>query len=125
MIGKSIKTLLIITFILIVTACTEDNKSDPIETAMKLMKTIYSDDYEEFQSLYLDHRNTEATKELFSKLKEINDSKANFESYSLIKLGNGEMILVNHTPGKDFEVQDVIILTDEFKKIFEDEITKN
>ncbi|WP_136603775.1 hypothetical protein [Paenibacillus dokdonensis] len=120
--SKLIKFLLITALFLITVACAKDNKSDPDEIAVNLKKSISLDEYEVFQSLFSSHLKEEATKELFDKLKEINDSRADFKSYSLITLGNGQMILVNHVPRDNFKIQKVIIVSNDLKQLIEKEV---
>ena len=121
MICKAIKILLTTILLFTVVACTKDNETGPIETASKMKQSIFFNNYEDFKSLFIKEK-TEVTKELFNKLKEIDDSRADFKSYSLITLGNGQMILINHTPGNDYEIQDVIIVSDEMKELLKSEV---
>lgn len=89
---------------------------------MDLKRSISLDEYEVFQSLFSNHLKEEATKELFDKLKEINDSRADFKSYSLITLGNGQMLLVHHVPEDHFKIQDIIIVSNDLKQLIDQEV---
>lgn len=44
-----------------------------------------------------------------------------YKTYQLLKFDNGEMVLLNLTPNKKFEIQNVVIVPEEQKSIFENE----
>lgn len=119
MVNKVMKVLVSTILIVIVVGCAKDNEEGPIETAIKLKQSISLNSYEKFQSLFFEQRKSKATRELFNQLRELDDSKADYKSYSLVTLGNGQMILVNHAPGGDYQIQDVIIVSDEMKPLLE------
>jgi hypothetical protein len=64
-----------------------------------LKQSISLNSYEKFQSLFFEQRKSKATKELFN--------------------------LVNHAPGGDYQIQDVIIVSDEMKPLLEKMINPN
>ncbi|TLS50774.1 hypothetical protein FE782_18940 [Paenibacillus antri] len=116
---RHVRVALLFIFALILGSCSNDN-DESIETAMKLKASLTFDDFEQFQSLYFEPRRKHATQELFDHLKTVNSAGANFKAYTVITMDNGEMLLVNLTPGNPFEIQDVMIVPDEFKSLFHD-----
>ncbi|WP_442600760.1 hypothetical protein [Paenibacillus sp. KN14-4R] len=122
MINKLFKLLILISLIILSVSCSKDKESDPIQTSIQMKQAIFFNDFEDFQSLFSSQRKSAATKEMFRALKEIEDPSADYKSYTLITLGNGRMLLVNHTPGKDYKIQDIVIVPEDLKILFEDEI---
>ena len=76
------------------------------------------DDFDQFQTLFTEEKRSSATKELFGKIKEINSAGAEFKSYTVITLDNGEMVLVNLTPDEEQAIQSIAIIPQEYKVLF-------
>lgn len=90
----------------------------PNATAISLKQSLSLDNFNKFQTLFSEGKWSTATKELFEKLKEIDSAGANFKSYTVITLDNGEMLLVNLTPDEEQAIQSITIIPKEYKVLF-------
>jgi len=86
------------------------SRVSPNVTAISLKQSLSLDDFAKFQTLFSEGKRSSATKELFEKVKEINSASAEFKSYTVITLDNGEMLLVNLTPNEEQAVQSITVI---------------
>ncbi|MCA1030919.1 hypothetical protein LCL95_07800 [Bacillus timonensis] len=90
---------------------------------MKL--AIDNNDYASFDSLFADGRKGSISEMEFKELKGITTAGAGYKSYELLTFENGEMLLVKlrltppHENNK-IEIEDVIIVPDDMKELFND-----
>ncbi|MBB3112264.1 hypothetical protein FHS18_004350 [Paenibacillus phyllosphaerae] len=115
---KKIVTALLMSFVITALAACASNDTSPNDTAISLKNALTFDDYEKFQSLFSEGKKGIATKALFEQLKDINSSRADFRSYTVITLDNGEMLLVNLTPNKEQAIQSITVIPEEHKELF-------
>lgn len=103
-------------FVLLVSC--SSSQGSPNDTAISLKHSLSMDDFDQFQTLFTEEKRSSATKELFGKIKEINSAGAEFKSYTVITLDNGEMVLVNLTPDEEQAIQSIAIIPQEYKVLF-------
>ncbi|TBL81559.1 hypothetical protein [Paenibacillus thalictri] len=103
-----------------ISSCSKEKPpGSPTETAIRMKQAVTFNEYDRFQALFMEQRKSQASRELFEQLKATNGAKADFKSYTLVTMENGEMLLVNHTPDNTFQIQDVIKVPDNMKSFFQ------
>ncbi|MEH7239494.1 hypothetical protein [Bacillus sp. JJ1562] len=121
-----IKLLLLFIFLVGITlGCSNKSvKSNSPENTTWLMKlAIDNDDYVSFNSLFSDGRKGSISESDFKELKNISTARAGYIRYELVNFENGEMLLVRLAPpdgNNEIEIEDVIIVPDGMKELFND-----
>lgn len=113
-------------FTFTIAACTNKKalKADtPANTGWLMKMAMDSENYDNFNKLFSEGRKNSISKEEFSKLKKLTTAGTDFKHYELLTFTNGEMFLVRLTPEKvngEYKIEDVIIVPEEMKKLFND-----
>lgn len=122
-----IKLLVIWLIAIVVMAGCNNNKTvkpdNPVDTAWLMKLAIDNGDYDRFNSLFSDGRKGSVSKSEFEQLRDITTAGADYTNYELLTFGNGKMLLVRLSPANDdneIEIEDVIIVPDEMKELFND-----
>lgn len=115
---KKIFVVLIFSLMIALLVSCSSSQLSPNAKAISLKQSLTFDEFDKFQTLFSEGKRSTATKELFEKLKEINSARAEYKSYSVIALDNGEMLLVNLTPNEEQAVQSITVIPQEYKVLF-------
>jgi hypothetical protein len=87
-----------------------------------MKSSIDNGDYNTFKSLFTEGKNNAVSEDEFTKLRALSTKGAGYQNYELVSFDNGKMLLICLTPQKDnnglYQIQDVKIVPDEFKKYF-------
>lgn len=94
----------------------------PTNAAWLTKLAINNNDYERFNSFFIEGRKNVVSKDMLEKFRKISTTEGSYNHYELITFTNGEMLLVRLTPEKidgEYKVEDVVIVPEEMKKLFE------
>lgn len=116
-IKKIIQVFIFSLMIALLVSCSK-SQALPNATAISLKQSLNFDNFAKFQTLFSEGKRSTATKELFEKLKEINSAGAEYKSYTVIALDNGEILLVKLTPNEEKAVQSITVIPQEYKVLF-------
>lgn len=87
---------------IILAACSNDNNAwkpnSPQNTTSLMKMYALQDNFEEFESLFLNGTDSERTEASFHQLKGIATSNAGINNFTLLTFDNGEMVLVHLIP---------------------------
>ncbi|CCQ96278.1 conserved hypothetical protein [[Clostridium] ultunense Esp] len=93
----------------------------PTNTSLLVMQAVRTNDFMSYRSLFSERRKEYASRETFDRLRGMYGGGAEFSHYELVTLASGEMALVRLTPKNNagrVEVEDVIIVPEEMRKLF-------
>jgi hypothetical protein len=96
----------------------ETVKEGPVDVGVSFKEAVRVEHYEVARTLMAEDRVEHISSKTLEKVNEIMSSGTNFKTYQLLEFDNGEMVLLNLTPNKKYEIQDVVIVPDELKSIF-------
>lgn len=121
---KLIALLTVLYLVVMIAGCTRESqvKSDtPVNAAWMVKRAIDSNNYERFNSLFLESRKEYTSKQDFESMRRLITAGAEYTSYQLIRFSNGEMLLVKLTQEKingEYRIEDIVVVPDDMKKIF-------
>ncbi|WP_349410601.1 hypothetical protein [Pseudalkalibacillus sp. SCS-8] len=96
-------------------------KEGPVEVGLSFKEAVRTENYGSVDRLIAEGRNQHITEDLLIKVNGLMSGGTSYKTYQLLKFDNGEMVLLNLTPNKKFEIQNVVIVPEEQKSIFENE----
>lgn len=96
----------------------ETLKKEPVEVGLSFKEAVRVENYEQAQRFMAEGRRAHISNETLKKINEAMSASTSYNTYELLEFNNGEMVLLNLTPDENYEIQDVVIVPDEFKAIF-------
>ena len=96
----------------------ESTRVNPVEVGLSFKEAVRVENYERAKRLMAEGRQEHITEETLKKINEAMSARTSYKTYELLEFDNGEMVLLNLTPDENYEIQDAIIVPDEFKDIF-------
>ena len=124
------KILLIVLFTLmfsVFVSCAGDKvirPNTPTNTAWLTKIAINNNDYERFNSFFSEDRKNAISEDMLSEFNKIGTPGASYIHYELVGFTNGEMLLMRLTAEKvdgAYKVENVIIVPEEMKKLFQED----
>lgn len=106
-------------------SCSYENPvkaNTPTNTAWLTKLAINNNDYERFNSYFIEERKGVVSKDMLEELSKISTAAGNYNLYELITFTSGEMLLVQLTTEKidgEYKIEDVVIVPEEMKKLFQ------
>lgn len=99
----------------------ETTKEDkgPVNVGLSFKEAVRAENYEVAKSLMSDGRNAQISNEILEEINKIMGENTSFHTYEVLTFDNGEMVLLNLTPDKKYEIQDVKIVPEEVRGIFQ------
>lgn len=114
-IGFSVCVNLVLGFLLF----NDKPEEGPIEKGLSFKEAVRVENYELAKSLIADGREAYISDETLEKVNEIMSEGTSFHTYELLEFDNGEMVLLHLTPNKKYEIQDVRVVPEELKSVFQ------
>ena len=103
-------------------------KADTPWIAASLAKMdIDNGNYDAFNRLFSEGRQSCISEEKFSDMKKFTTPGADYKNYELVTFSNGKMLLIYLTPEKidgEYKLQDIIEVPDNMKSLFSNNYTK-
>ncbi|WP_223702639.1 hypothetical protein [Sutcliffiella deserti] len=96
----------------------ETKKEGPVEVGLSFQQAIRTENYALAKTLMAEGRVEHISSETLKKVNEIMSAGTGYKTYELLEFDNGEMVLLDLTPNKEYEIQEVIIVPNELKSIF-------
>lgn len=96
----------------------ETTKKGPVDVGLSFKEAVRVENYALAKTLMSEGRDEHISDETLKKVNEVMSAGTSFKTYELLEFYNGEMVLINLTPNKKYEIQDVVIVPEELKSIF-------
>ncbi|GGM39313.1 hypothetical protein GCM10011351_26830 [Paraliobacillus quinghaiensis] len=96
----------------------EATKEGPVDVGLSFKEAVRVENYEVAKRLIAEDRQEHISDETLNKVNEVMSAGTSYNTYELLEFDNGEMVLLKLTPDKKYEIQDVVMVPDELKSIF-------
>ncbi|MGD6942369.1 hypothetical protein ACQCT6_10050 [Cytobacillus gottheilii] len=96
----------------------ETQRSGPVDVGFDFKEAVRLERYTDARNLMTEERIDAIPEDTLKKVNEMMSSGTSFKTYQLLEFTNGEMVLLNLTPNKEYEIQNVTIVPDEMKSVF-------
>ncbi len=96
----------------------EAQRLGPVDVGFDFKEAVRMERYADARNLMTEERIDAIPEDTLKKVNEMMSSGSSFKTYQLLEFTNGEMVLLNLTPNKEYEIQNVTIVPDEMKSVF-------
>ncbi|MCP1157117.1 MULTISPECIES: hypothetical protein [Bacillus] len=100
----------------------ELSKPDAGEVGLIFKEAVRTENDQQARTLMAEGRKAKISDELLQQMKVRMSSGTSFNTYELLKFENGEMVLLHLTPDDRYEIQDVMIVPEEMRGVFDGDV---
>ncbi|PLR71127.1 MULTISPECIES: hypothetical protein [Bacillus] len=100
----------------------ELSKPDAGEVGLIFKEAVRTENDQQARTLMAEGRKAKISDELLQQIKVRMSSGTSFNTYELLKFENGEMVLLHLTPDDRYEIQDVMIVPEEMRGVFDGDV---
>ncbi|WP_336990161.1 hypothetical protein [Bacillus infantis] len=100
----------------------ELSKPDAGEVGLIFKEAVRTENDQQAITLMAEGRKAKISDELLQQMKVRMSSGTSFNTYELLKFENGEMVLLHLTPDDRYEIQDVMIVPEEMRGVFDGDV---
>ncbi|MGD6878435.1 hypothetical protein [Bacillus infantis] len=97
----------------------ELSKPNAGEVGLMFKEAVRTENDQQARTLMAEGRKAEISDELLQQIKVRMGAGTSFNTYELLKFENGEMVLLHLTPDDRYEIQDVMIVPEEMRGVFD------